>query len=131
MRFVILIPKSLDPAARGRKMPIPDERPSEKIAKLFPQVDPLPKASTNKPSTNGAKPAEASALPATKDTANTKEAARNVAPPAAPAVAAAPGATQAAVTKPVPLPEARPNIAPAHDVRRRHHHRHRYYRRAR
>lgn len=131
MRFVILIPKSLDPAARGRKMPIPDERPSEKIAKLFPQVDPLPKASTNKPSTNGAKPAEASALPATKDTANTKEAAGNVAPPTPPAVAVAPGATQAAVTKPVPLPEARPNITPAHDVRRRHHYRYRYYRRTR
>ena len=40
-RFVILIPNSLDPSARGRKMPVPDERPSEKIAKLFPQVDPL------------------------------------------------------------------------------------------
>src|SRR5205823_4770721 len=33
-RFVILIPKSLDPVARGRKVPVPDERPSEKIAKL-------------------------------------------------------------------------------------------------
>ncbi|MBR1237522.1 murein transglycosylase A [Bradyrhizobium sp. AUGA SZCCT0177] len=41
MRFVMLLPKSLDPSARGRKMPVPDERPSEKIAKLFPQVDPL------------------------------------------------------------------------------------------
>lgn len=41
MRFVILVPKSLDPAARGSKMPVPDARPSEKIAKLFPQVDPL------------------------------------------------------------------------------------------
>ena len=40
-RFVILVPKSLDPMARGRKMPVPDERPSEKIAKLFPQTDPL------------------------------------------------------------------------------------------
>ena len=40
-RFVMLVPKSLDPAARGRKMPVPDARPSEKIAKLFPQVDPL------------------------------------------------------------------------------------------
>jgi membrane-bound lytic murein transglycosylase A len=39
MRFVMLLPKSLDPAARARKLPIPDERPSEKIAKLFPQVD--------------------------------------------------------------------------------------------
>ena len=37
MRFVMLVPKSLDPVARGRKMPLPDARPSEKIAKLFPQ----------------------------------------------------------------------------------------------
>ena len=41
MRFVMLLPKSLDPSALGRKLPVPDERPSEKIAKLFPQVDPL------------------------------------------------------------------------------------------
>jgi membrane-bound lytic murein transglycosylase A len=40
MRFVMLVPKSLDPAARGRKMPLPDPRPSEKIAKLFPPTDP-------------------------------------------------------------------------------------------
>jgi membrane-bound lytic murein transglycosylase A len=126
MRFVILIPKSLDPAARGRKMPIPDERPSEKIAKLFPQVDPLPKTPTDKPSANSAKPAEASTSPATRDATTTKQTAKNAAP-----AAAAPGATQAAVTKPVPLPEARPSITPARDVRRRHHHRYRYYRRAR
>ena len=37
MRFVMLVPKSLDPVAHGRKMPLPDARPSEKIAKLFPQ----------------------------------------------------------------------------------------------
>jgi membrane-bound lytic murein transglycosylase A len=41
MRFVMLVPKSLDPVARGRKMPLPDPRPSEKIAKLFPQTDSL------------------------------------------------------------------------------------------
>jgi membrane-bound lytic murein transglycosylase A len=41
MRFVMLVPKSLDPAARGRKMPLPDPRPSEKIARLFPQRDAL------------------------------------------------------------------------------------------
>jgi peptidoglycan lytic transglycosylase A len=40
-RFVMLIPKGLDPVARGRKLPVPDERPSAKIAKLFPQTDPL------------------------------------------------------------------------------------------
>jgi membrane-bound lytic murein transglycosylase A len=41
VRFVILVPKSLDPAVRGHKMPVPDARPSEKIAKLFPQADSL------------------------------------------------------------------------------------------
>jgi membrane-bound lytic murein transglycosylase A len=40
MRFVILVPKSLDPVSRGRKMPLPDPRPSERIAKLFPPTDP-------------------------------------------------------------------------------------------
>jgi len=90
MRFVILVPKSLDPAARGRKMPLPDARPSAKIAKLFPQVDP------SKDQNNGAKPADAPLQPAT-------------------AVA------QALTT--VPLPEARPSIAPARELRR-----HRTYR---
>jgi membrane-bound lytic murein transglycosylase A len=58
MRFVMLVPKSLDPAARGRKMPLPDPRPSEKIAKLFPSIDP----SKDKPKelTDGAKPTPAS-----------------------------------------------------------------------
>ena len=68
-RFVILVPKSLDPAARGRKMPVPDERPSEKIAKLFPQVDPLkdqprtarrtPRSRRMRPRPRGAKAATA------------------------------------------------------------------------
>jgi membrane-bound lytic murein transglycosylase A len=61
MRFVILIPKSLDPTARGRKMPLPDARPSAKIAKLFPQVDPA------RDQNNGVKPADASATAGTKD----------------------------------------------------------------
>src|SRR5207244_4666630 len=39
-RFVILIPRELDPVARSRKLPVPDERPSAKIAKLFPQDTP-------------------------------------------------------------------------------------------
>ena len=61
-RFVILVPNSLDPAARGRKMPVPDARPSEKIAKLFPQVDPL--KDQPKDGKAAAKPPEASAAPA-------------------------------------------------------------------
>jgi membrane-bound lytic murein transglycosylase A len=40
MHFVMLVPKTLDPVARGRKLPVPDPRPSEKIAKLFPQTGP-------------------------------------------------------------------------------------------
>lgn len=40
MHFVMLVPKSLDPVAHGRKMPLPDPRPAEKIAKLFPQLAP-------------------------------------------------------------------------------------------
>src|SRR6201999_2797706 len=40
MRFVMLVPKSLDPAARGRKLPLPDARPSAQIARLYPQTVP-------------------------------------------------------------------------------------------
>ncbi len=89
MRFVILVPKSLDPVARGRKMPVPDERPSEKIAKLFPQGDPL--KDQPKDLKTGAKPPEAPVPP---------QAAR----------ATQPSTAQAAIAKPVPLPEARPRI---------------------
>ena len=100
MRFVILVPKSLDPSERARRMPVPDPRPSEKIAKLFPQVDPL------------------------KDQAKDKTSAV----PAAPGPA--PGSTaQAAVIKPVPLPAARPNIKPVSEApRHRNYRRYRYRR---
>lgn len=37
-KFVMLVPKSLDPSVRGHNMPLPDARPSAKIAKLFPQT---------------------------------------------------------------------------------------------
>src|ERR1700689_506114 len=89
MRFVILVPKSLDPVARGRKMPLPDARPSAKIAKLFPQVDPLQNQPKDQPKDqSGAKP------PAAPTAAQ---------PPAA---AAQPPVAQAAVAIAVPLPEA-------------------------
>jgi membrane-bound lytic murein transglycosylase A len=105
MRFVILVPKGLDPSARGRKMPVPDARPSEKIAKLFPQTDPL------KGQKNGANNAAAAV----------KNAAANSAPPAAGAAQtpAAASTGQVAVAKPVPLPEARPKIDPAPEKPRR------------
>jgi membrane-bound lytic murein transglycosylase A len=96
MRFVILVPKSLDPSTRGSKMPLPDARPSEKIAKLFPQVDPL--KDQPKDQKNSAKPSDAAAP----------------APPQPSAVAA-----QATAAKAVPLPEARPIIKPGREERRR------------
>lgn len=96
-RFVMLLPKSLDPAARGRKLPLPDARPSEKIAKLFPQVDPLKD-----------KPKDAS-----KDTAGAKDSTKGVAPVAQVTTAQTPA------VKPVPLPEARPATAPVREMRRR------------
>jgi membrane-bound lytic murein transglycosylase A len=75
-------------------MPLPDARPSEKIARLFPQTDP------------------AKNPPAAVEPAKT----------ATPAAATPPTATalpaQAAIAKPVPLPEARPNIKPAVEPRR-------------
>ncbi|EJN14088.1 membrane-bound lytic murein transglycosylase [Bradyrhizobium sp. YR681] len=40
MHFVMLVPKGLDPTTRAARLPVPDPRPSEKIAKLFPQTDP-------------------------------------------------------------------------------------------
>ena len=118
MRFVMLVPKSLDPVARGRKMPLPDPRPSETIAKLFPQTDPL--KDQQKDQKNGAKPPEASVAPGGKDAARATEAAKKPAPAAAQASAgvgqASPAQTTAA--NPVPLPEARPNIKPSREARR-------------
>ena len=117
VRFVILVPKSLDPVARGRKMPLPDARPSEKIAKLFPQVDPL--KDPQKDQKNGAKPVGASAAPSSRNVA-----ASSARPPAAVAQAT----TQTAAAKAVPLPEARPNIEPSRERHPRHY---RHYRRSR
>ncbi len=134
MRFAILVPRSLDPVARGRKMPLPDARPSEKIAKLFPQVDPLknqkPKDQTQKDQNRGAKPTEASAVPGSKDAFDAREPAKTAAPAAAPPSAAvAQASTPVAVAKPVPLPEARPNPKPIHELR--HQRRYRDYLRVR
>jgi membrane-bound lytic murein transglycosylase A len=52
MHFVMLVPKSLDPAALGRKLPVPDPRTSAKIARLYPQVDPLKDQKTADPTTS-------------------------------------------------------------------------------
>jgi peptidoglycan lytic transglycosylase A len=100
MRFVILVPKSLDPVARGRKFPLPDPRPSEKIAKLFPQI-PLKDQPTEK---NEPKPSNISAVPTPKNTTNAAESFRSAAP---------------ILAGKVPLPQPRPVINP---VRERYRH---------
>jgi membrane-bound lytic murein transglycosylase A len=101
MRFVMLVPKSLDPVARGRKMPLPDPRPSEKIARLFPQVDPL--KDQQKDPKNGVKPSDTSAVPNPQPAASATDPTKNATPPQPPL----------AVAGKVPLPEARPNIEPS------------------
>lgn len=95
-RFVILVPKSLDPVARARKMPVPDARPSETIAKLFPQTEP-PKDQKN-----------AAKLPDVTATTGVGAAS----PPAA-RPAAGSSQTSAVQAVAVPLPEPRPIIKPA------------------
>src|SRR6202035_5610214 len=103
----ILVPKSLDPVARGRKMPLPDARPSAKIAKLFPQVDPL--KNQQKDQKDGAKGPEAAPVSSTaKDVSGTNDAATTAA--AAPGAVAQAPVVQAPAAKAVPLPEARPEI---------------------
>jgi len=120
MRFVILVPKSLDPLARGSKMPLPDARPSEKIAKLFPQVDPLKdqpkdqKPGAKSPDATVSKPAQTSSPPPPPPSSEPPK------PSAAPAPVVA--------ANPVPLPEARPAIEPNHEGR---HRRRAHYRRRR
>src|SRR5207302_592820 len=127
-RFVILVPKSLDPVAPGHKMPLPDARPSEKIAKLLPKVDPL--QYQQKDQKNGAKPPETSAAASPKETAKATESTKNAAPAAPPPAAVAQASTPpTAAAKPIPLPEARPNIKASRDERRHRHYR--YYRRGR
>jgi membrane-bound lytic murein transglycosylase A len=117
MRFVILVPKSLDPVARGRKMPLPDPRPSEKIARLFPQVDPL--KDQQKDPKNGVKPPDAAAVSNPRSAASAPEPAKNATPPQPPQ----------AVAGKVPLPEARPNVKPSREGPR--HRRVSHYRRSR
>lgn len=105
-RFVMLLPNSLDPMARARTMPLPEARPSKKIAKLFPQLQ-QPK------STGDQKPAEPASVVAPSATAPSVEAAKSAPSAAAPSAAESankPGA--AAASAAVPLPEARPAAAP-------------------
>jgi len=122
VRFVMLVPKSLDPVERGRGLPLPSARPSELIAKLFP-----PEPARELPK-DAAKSVEVAAVPipvpapapAVREASPAKQSdkpAELIGPPAPPVVAPAVAAvvppvaaTAAVAAKAVPLPEARPEI---------------------
>jgi membrane-bound lytic murein transglycosylase A len=126
MRFVILVPKSLDPAARGRRMPLPDARPSAKIAKLFPQVDPLTSRQVDR--NEGLKPADAPGLPTANKTAKPTDPAQHATSTAGPSASSSAQVTsQTIAAQAVPLPQARPGNKAILELR--HDQRHRRYRR--
>ncbi|EKS33910.1 murein transglycosylase A [Afipia clevelandensis] len=157
-RFVMLLPKSLDPSPRGKTVPLPDERPSATIAKLFPQTGPAKEAAADAP--KEAAKDQPKADPSKTDSSKSEQktspkdqpadANKTVAPKEAPAVqapqvapsAATPSTPAAAVVPPVaqavPLPDARPKTAPeaaapsavksATPRRSRHYRRHRHRR---
>lgn len=100
-RFVMLLPKNLDPVARGKTMPLPADRPSATIAKLFPQKD-APKEVAKDAVKDAAKDApKDQSSSAQKPTASSDKTAPAAATPVQPPAAQA-----------VPLPEARPKTAP-------------------
>jgi membrane-bound lytic murein transglycosylase A len=110
MQFVMLVPRSLDPVARGRTMPLPHPRPSAKIAKAFPQLVALKQLTQDQNS--GAKPPAVVLTPGGKNS-----------------VGIAVPASKAAVAPAMPLPQARPHIKPGRDApgHRHHHHHHRHH----
>jgi membrane-bound lytic murein transglycosylase A len=99
--FIMLVPKSLDPVAFGHKVPLPDPRPSARIARLYPQVEPPNDQQANQKNDqkNAAAPAAAQLSPATS-----------------------PSAPDVDVTSSIPLPQARRDLAPGQRRRGRHHH---------
>jgi membrane-bound lytic murein transglycosylase A len=87
-RFVMLVPKSLDPVAAGRRVLLPAARPSAKIGKLFPAGKDMRGPATDVPANVESGPAQTGDRPATKD------------------------ATVATSAAAVPLPQARPDVPP-------------------
>ena len=122
-RFVMLLPNSLDPVPRGKTMPLPEDRPSATIAKLFPQKDlskepaKEPVKETPKEVVKEAPKETAKDVPKEQPKEQSKESPKSQSkdqPAAAqtPAVAPAAPAVTAPVAQAVPLPEARPKAAP-------------------
>jgi membrane-bound lytic murein transglycosylase A len=108
MHFVMLVPNSLDPVARGRTMPLPETRPSARIAKLYPQ--------NQKPDDRKAAPQQPA--PST------------VIPAGEPARVAPVSAAKAASSEATPLPAVRPEAGSGRHQAQRHFHR-RHHRRGR
>ena len=101
-RFVMLVPKSLDPLAAGKRMILPAARPSAKIARLFPPSEQAPKEASKEVTKEAEPKAEIKAAPAAE--ASKQQAATVVPTPAV-----------------VPLPHARPDIpAPRRKTFRRY-----------
>ena len=115
MRFVMLVPRSLDPLARGRKLPLPDARPSETIAKLFPQTDPAADQANDQGQTKDAKvetkPQIAAATAADAKPASPAPQAKSPSPAPSPATVAQATDTPAVT---IPLPAPRPHIDDGH-----------------
>jgi peptidoglycan lytic transglycosylase A len=146
IQFVMLVPRSLDPVARGHKMPLPDARPSETIAKLFPQVAPAsdqakepakdqakesikepPKQLTAEPGKAQLK--EPPQEPVKDQHADQKPAAVANGSAASPATGNAIAENTPATAEPaVPLPAARPKIEDERPAHPRHGRRHRHRR---
>jgi membrane-bound lytic murein transglycosylase A len=132
IQFVMLVPRSLDPVERGHKMPLPDARPSETIAKLFPQIAPA-KGQAKEPVKDQPKEQAKDAIKdSAKDDRRDQTPAASAAEPAKSEASSAPATSIAQDAPPpavpaVPLPAARPKLGdeqPAHP----HHgrpHRHR------
>jgi membrane-bound lytic murein transglycosylase A len=122
IQFVMLVPKSLDPVERGRKMPLPDARPSETIASLFPQAQVKDAAKDQPKDQPKDRPKD--------QYREQKPAAALTAPAAGPAPVppATSVAQNAPVTLRVPLPEARPKIDDDRSANLRHRRRGRYRR---
>jgi membrane-bound lytic murein transglycosylase A len=122
LRFTILVPKPLDPSIAALRMGLPEARPSEKIAKLFPQTPPAKDAGpTTAAAAAPAAPAGPLAVADDKSAANDKKTTGSQ--PAAPGPPTQQPAQAATVASAVPLPQARPELLREKDRaphRRRH-----------
>ncbi len=119
IRFAILVPKALDPSPGARHIGLPAPRPSETIAKLFPPKPPAPQVTT----AAAGPPTPQLPVPSGQASTDSKAAtADKSAQPATTAPAADKPAVATDVATVVPLPQARPALAPerTRGSRRRH-----------